>query len=72
MKTIFQKSKKGRNDFRIEELGIKERDLFSIIPPELIRNNDIGLPTLSENEAIRHFTCLSLKNYGVDNGVYPL
>ncbi len=72
MKTIFQKSKKGRNDFRIERPGVREKNLSSLIPPELIRKNAIGLPHLSENEAIRHFTGLSLKNYGVDNGIYPL
>ena len=72
MKTIFQRSKKGRNDFRIEKSGIREKKLSDIIPESLIRKNEIGLPDLSENEVIRHFTGLSLKNYGVDNGIYPL
>ena len=30
------------------------------------------MPHVSENEVIRHFTDLSLRNYGVDNGIYPL
>jgi glycine dehydrogenase subunit 2 len=72
MKTIFQKSKKGRNNFRIEEAGVEEKKMSDLIPPELIRKNYIGLPRLSENEVLRHFTDLSLKNYGVDNGIYPL
>ncbi|MBM3713205.1 MAG: aminomethyl-transferring glycine dehydrogenase subunit GcvPB, partial [Actinobacteria bacterium] len=72
MKTIFQKSKKGSNNFKIEETGINEFDLSELIPSELLREYEIGIPELSENEVVRHFTNLSVKNYGVDNGIYPL
>ncbi|MFC2159972.1 aminomethyl-transferring glycine dehydrogenase subunit GcvPB, partial [Actinomycetota bacterium] len=43
-----------------------------LIPERLIRDGKIGLPELSENEVVRHFTALSRKNYGVDDGIYPL
>jgi glycine dehydrogenase subunit 2 len=36
------------------------------------RKVPIGLPALSEPEAMRHFVRLSQKNYAIDMGVYPL
>jgi len=38
----------------------------------LDRNTDIGLPGLSEPEAMRHFVRLSQKNYAIDMGPFPL
>ncbi len=36
------------------------------------RQGRIGLPCLSEPEAVRHYTRLSQKNYAIDSGLYPL
>jgi glycine dehydrogenase subunit 2 len=36
------------------------------------RNNEIGLPGLSEPETMRHFVRLSQKNYAIDVGLYSL
>ncbi|NJM51508.1 MAG: aminomethyl-transferring glycine dehydrogenase subunit GcvPB [Sphingomonadales bacterium] len=38
----------------------------------LERNRDIGLPGLSEGEAVRHYTRLSRQNYAIDLGFFPL
>lgn len=38
----------------------------------LLRTTTIGLPGLSEPEAVRHYTRLSRQNYGIDLGVFPL
>lgn len=38
----------------------------------LARNRDIGLPGLSEPEAVRHYTRLSRQNYAIDLGLFPL
>jgi len=38
----------------------------------LARSGPIGLPGLSEPEAVRHYTRLSQKNYAIDSGFYPL
>ena len=38
----------------------------------LERNDPIGLPGLSEPEAIRHYVRLSQKNYSIDTGIFPL
>jgi glycine dehydrogenase subunit 2 len=36
------------------------------------RSAPIGLPGLSEPEAVRHYVRLSQKNYAIDTGLYPL
>ncbi len=38
----------------------------------LERREPIGLPGLSEPEAMRHYVRLSQKNYGIDTGLFPL
>ena len=38
----------------------------------MARTDEIGLPGLSEPEAMRHYVRLSQKNYAIDMGVYPL
>ncbi len=42
------------------------------LPPALVRTRPIGLPGLSEPEAVRHYTRLSRQNYGIDLGFFPL
>jgi glycine dehydrogenase subunit 2 len=39
---------------------------------KLERTEPLGLPGLSEPEAMRHFVRLSQKNFGIDSGVFPL
>jgi glycine dehydrogenase subunit 2 len=38
----------------------------------LERRNPIGLPGLTEPEAVRHYVRLSRNNYAIDAGIYPL
>ncbi|MFN3746605.1 MAG: aminomethyl-transferring glycine dehydrogenase subunit GcvPB [Hyphomicrobiaceae bacterium] len=38
----------------------------------LERSAEIGLPGLTEPEAMRHYVRLSRKNYAIDSGLYPL
>jgi glycine dehydrogenase subunit 2 len=38
----------------------------------LERKGEIGLPGLTEPEAMRHYVRLSQKNFGIDTGVFPL
>ncbi|MDX2204840.1 MAG: aminomethyl-transferring glycine dehydrogenase subunit GcvPB [Hyphomicrobiaceae bacterium] len=38
----------------------------------LARHGDIGLPGLTEPEAMRHYVRLSQRNYGIDTGLFPL
>src|SRR5262245_3984216 len=39
---------------------------------KLVRKEPLGLPGLSEPEAMRHFVRLSQKNYGIETGMFPL
>src|SRR5690606_40133064 len=38
----------------------------------LERQGPIGLPGLTEPEAMRHYVRLSQRNYAIDTGLYPL
>lgn len=42
------------------------------IPLELKRTSPIGLPEVSELQAVRHYTNLSRKNFSIDTQFYPL
>ena len=37
-----------------------------------MERREIGLPGLSEPEAMRHYVRLSQKNYSIDTGIFPL
>src|SRR4030095_9804291 len=62
------------------EIGSTEQNgADSVTPPkvdhrigDLPRNRAIGLPGLSEPEAVRHYTRLSRQNYAIDLGLFPL
>lgn len=68
---LFEKSRPGRKAYSLPDLDVPEEKLEKIIPKELIRK-DLNLPELSEVDVVRHYTNLSKKNFGVDNGFYPL
>ena len=69
MELIFEKSVKGRKAVSLPELDVPRKD--NIIPSEFV-GGDSGLPEVSEIDLIRHYTALSRRNFGVDNGFYPL
>jgi glycine dehydrogenase subunit 2 len=69
MKLIFEKSIKGRKCISLPELDVPKK--YGIIPKNTLRI-DINLPEVSEVDIIRHYTALSRRNFGVDNGFYPL
>jgi glycine dehydrogenase subunit 2 len=69
MKLIFEKSSAGRKAVELPELDVPEKK--DLIPKSMLRN-ELKLPELSELDMVRHYTALSRKNFGVDNGFYPL
>ena len=69
MQLIFEKSKEGRTGASLPELDVPEKN--NIIDEELLRK-DLNLPEVSEVDIIRHYIALSRRNFGVDNGFYPL
>jgi len=42
------------------------------LPAALLRDTPIGLPEVSELQAVRHYTNLSRKNFSIDTQFYPL
>ncbi|MDO5565121.1 MAG: aminomethyl-transferring glycine dehydrogenase subunit GcvPB [Planctomycetia bacterium] len=72
MKLLFEKNNKGSNCFRFPIHDLPMIDLQETLPEEYWRQTDLGVPELSEVEAVRHYTELSRRAFGVDTGMYPL
>jgi len=68
---IFEKSVTGRQAFSLPACDVPAEKIENLIPQEILRD-ELDLPELSEVDVVRHFTALSRKNFGVDNGFYPL
>lgn len=71
-KLIFEVSKAGRKAYSLPACDVPELEIKDMIPETMLRKSDVDLPEVSEVDAVRHFTLLSNKNYGVDTGFYPL
>jgi glycine dehydrogenase subunit 2 len=69
VKLIYEKSKAGRRASAIPQYGNLPA---AEVPEELRRAEPPRLPEVPEFELIRHFTELSTRNFGIDNGFYPL
>ena len=69
---IFERSVKGRKAYSLPDLDVPEMPLESLLPSELLRETPPALPEVSEPDLVRHYTVLSRRNFGVDNGFYPL
>ena len=65
-------SSEGRKGYRLPDLDVPEVELSKLLPKNLLREDEIELPEVSEVDVVRHYTALSNKNYTVDNGFYPL
>ncbi len=66
--TIFEKSVEGRTACPLSHCDVKEYKISS----SFLRENAPKLPQVDELTAIRHYTELSKKAFGVDDGFYPL
>jgi glycine dehydrogenase subunit 2 len=69
---IFEISRPGRKAYSLPVCDVPEEKIEEMIPEDLLRTTSLKLPELSELDAVRHFTQLSHRNYGVDSGFYPL
>ncbi len=65
---IFEKSKAGR---RCSSINMCE-GCTAEMPDEFKRKIPMNLPEVAEIDLVRHYTNLSRRAYGVDNGFYPL
>lgn len=71
-KLIFELSRPGRKAYTLPEEDTPGGSINDIIPEEYLRKRKSHLPEVSEVDAVRHYTNLSNKNFGVDTGFYPL
>ncbi|RCW51736.1 aminomethyl-transferring glycine dehydrogenase subunit GcvPB [Paenibacillus prosopidis] len=69
---IFELSKPGRVAYSLPECDVPETDASALIPAGLLRSKSAELPEVYEVDIIRHYTELSRRNFGIDNGFYPL
>jgi glycine dehydrogenase subunit 2 len=69
---IFEISRQGRVGSSLPESDVDRVDLNDKLPKHLIRDVPAELPEVSELQIARHYTALSNKNHGIDNGFYPL
>ncbi|MDD4388441.1 MAG: aminomethyl-transferring glycine dehydrogenase subunit GcvPB [Bacilli bacterium] len=67
-KLIFELSQSGRIGYSIPQSDVPEYS----IPEQLKRKTSLDMPEVTELDVVRHYTNLSRKNYGVDQGLYPL
>lgn len=64
---LWEKGKKGRNG-----MSVPESDVPVALLDDKLCGDGPDFPDLSEVEVVRHYTRLSLWNFGVDTGMYPL
>ncbi|MGB8953758.1 MAG: aminomethyl-transferring glycine dehydrogenase subunit GcvPB [Tumebacillaceae bacterium] len=69
---IFELSQPGRISYSLPELDVPEVPVDELIPSDYIRKTPAALPEMAELDLVRHFTELSKRNHGVDDGFYPL
>ncbi|MBR6428116.1 MAG: aminomethyl-transferring glycine dehydrogenase subunit GcvPB, partial [Clostridia bacterium] len=69
-KLIFERSHEGRRAYDLPACDAP--DAMNEIPEELRAASPLALPELGEVDLVRHYTNLSRRNFGVDNGFYPL
>ncbi len=68
MKTVFELSKEGRSSYQVPTCEVLEYSLNE----KFISTEPADLPEVDEVTLVRHYTELSKKSYGVDDGFYPL
>ena len=69
-KLIFERSHEGRRAYDLPACDVPSA--MDAIPAEMRAESALDLPELGEVDLVRHYTNLSRRNFGVDNGFYPL
>lgn len=67
MKLLFEKSYEGRGN-----IIFPENDVEEVLPDSPLREEELRLPEMSENEICRHYSELARRTHGVNDGFYPL
>jgi len=69
---IYELSRPGRIGCDLPALDVPEQEVAALVSEHLLRSVPPNLPQVSEVDVVRHYIGLSRRNYGVDNGFYPL
>ncbi|MBO8129310.1 MAG: aminomethyl-transferring glycine dehydrogenase subunit GcvPB [Peptococcaceae bacterium] len=69
---IIELSLPGRSGAKLPVPDVPVKDVASLLPAGMVREEPPNLPEVSEVDVVRHYTRLSSLNYGVDTGFYPL
>ncbi|XMB72594.1 aminomethyl-transferring glycine dehydrogenase subunit GcvPB [Mycoplasmatota bacterium WC30] len=69
-KLIYELSKPGRIGYSLPKTNYPEFSLEDL--GKNLRKLDLVLPEVSELDCVRHYTNISKKNFGIENGFYPL
>ena len=65
---IFEQSQPGRT----ASAQLASAVAAPALPERFLRDTPVGLPEVSELQAVRHYTQLSRKNFSIDTNFYPL
>ncbi len=65
---IFEQSQPGRT----ASAQLPDAVAAPALPERFLRDTPVGLPEVSELQAVRHYTQLSRKNFSIDTNFYPL
>ncbi len=69
---IFERSVPERRGVRPPACDVPAQPLTELLGEHHLRSEPPALPEVSELDAVRHYTRLSQRNYGIDVGFYPL
>lgn len=72
MKLSFEKSRPGRRCSAPPSADVPPGYAASLLPAGALRARPPRLPEMAEVDVVRHYTALSRRSFGVDNGFYPL
>ncbi|MBN1153928.1 aminomethyl-transferring glycine dehydrogenase subunit GcvPB [candidate division KSB1 bacterium] len=71
-KLLFERTENECNTHYTPALEAEDHILESYIPSPYKRKHKLRIPQLTESEVIRHYIALSILNYHIDKGFYPL
>lgn len=71
-KLIFEKSVSGKQGWILPVSQVPDYPIQELTERNLLRTEPLMFPELAEPDIVRHFINLSNRNYGVDQGFYPL
>lgn len=71
-RTSFEKSRTGRIGVTLSKEFLCDKDPLKETDSKFFRTKELLFPEMSEPETVRHFVCLSKKNFSIDTHFYPL